>query len=241
MDALVKHAIVWFLTLMIKASIIIRTYNGAKTLGKALESAFSQDFPEDQFEVVVVDDGSTDETSEVLAQFQSKKNFRVHQQTNQGGIVAANKGFELSQGDYVTLLDSDDIFAHDLLKKLTAFLDENPEVDFVYPDYYEVRGEEKKLVSPKSAFESLSVGTLFRREKFKEAGYFKVGVTFAEYDLFLRTLKDWKGVHFPEPLFYYMRHDSSSTANPNFVREGVDQLKSLHPEKLDFIRKIRSY
>ncbi len=211
-------------------------------MASAVESALNQDFPKDEYEIVIINDGSTDRSAEILRGYEKYSNVRIYTQENLKGIVAANNGFKMSKGRYVTLLDSDDYFEPDLLKKLSDILEKNPDLDFVYPSYYEKSVEgEVKIVSPKSIFETLSVGTMFRKESLKSAGFFHLGLDFAEYDLLLRTYEKWKTFHCPETLFTYVRSGGSSTASAEFLRNALSQLKNLYPDKLELIEKIRKY
>jgi glycosyltransferase involved in cell wall biosynthesis len=224
-----------------KASIIIRAYNAQSTIERAINSALSQGFAKNQYEIVIINDGSTDETLKLINNYRKEKNIRIYSQYNKGGIVAANRGFQISEGEYVILLDSDDYFEKNILKELTQTLDKNQNVEFAYPDYFEKTDNKTKRISPKNVFETLSVGTMFRKAKLKAEGYFKRGVTFAEYDLMLRTLDKWKGIHVEKTLFTYMRRKGSSTSNREFVEKGIDELKKLHPSKLKYILQIRDY
>lgn len=91
-------------------SVIIPTYNRTIQLARAVESCFKQDY--DKVEVIVIDDGSTDDTSSVakgLEQKWGKERFRYMQQQHQGACVARNLGIDLAQGEYIQFLDSDDI------------------------------------------------------------------------------------------------------------------------------------
>ena len=112
-----------------KVSIIIRAYNSEKTIKRALESALNQDFPKQDFEVIVIDDGSTDRTLKILKPYQKK--IRLIKQKHQGAIKSANLGFRIAQGKYLILLDSDDYFEPNILRKTTAILDKNPKINFV--------------------------------------------------------------------------------------------------------------
>lgn len=225
-----------------KCSIIIRVFNAEKTVGRAIESALNQDFSKEEFEIVIINDGSTDGSADVLSKYVKYPNVRIHSQENLKGIVAANKGFKMSKGRYVTLLDSDDYFEPDLLKKLSEMLDNNPELDFVYPDYYEKSvGGEVRTVSPKNIFETVSVGTMYKKESLAEEGFFHLGLDFAEYDLMIRTYGKWKSRHCDEPLFTYVRRGDSSTASGDFLRVAIEQLAKLYPDKSELIGKIRKY
>lgn len=98
-------------------SIIIPTYNRASILSQTLDSVLSQTYS--NWECIVVDDGSTDDTEDLLAQYCEKdhrfKYCKRPQEAPKGGNVCRNLGFELSKGEFVKWLDSDDLLSHDLL------------------------------------------------------------------------------------------------------------------------------
>jgi len=222
-----------------KISIVIAAYNAAETIKKAVKSVLEQNFPPDDFEVVVVNDGSTDNTLNVLQKFGDK--IKIINQENQGAVPAANKGFREATGDYVIKLDADDAFEPDILKEMAEVLDTNSQIDFVYSDYYEQNQNKTKLVSTKhNLFNTVSIGVMFRRQKLEEAGFYKENIVFAEYDLLLRTINKWKGFHISKPLFIYIRRKQSITTSKG-VGKFIVQLKKIHPNKVKEIAKIRDY
>jgi glycosyltransferase involved in cell wall biosynthesis len=97
-------------------SVIIPTFNRAEYVSQAVSSVFEQTFAD--YEVIVIDDGSTDKTDETLAAFQDAPNFRYHYQPNAGRSAARNQGFALAQGDFILFLDSDDLLFEDALANL---------------------------------------------------------------------------------------------------------------------------
>lgn len=99
-----------------KISVIVPTYNRAELAAQTVESVLTQSF--EDFEIIVVDDGSTDETAERLAAFWELPNFRYYYQPNNGRSAARNRGMECARGEYLMFLDSDDILAPDALKNL---------------------------------------------------------------------------------------------------------------------------
>lgn len=226
---------------MMKVSIIIRAYNAEDTIERALQSVFAQDIPRDDYEVIVVNDGSRDETANILEKQKGHKNFHIMHQENQGGTAAANNGLEKSRGSYVILLDDDDYFLPSCARELSSYLDAHENADFAYSDYYEECKGARRLISPRHIFETLDGGTMFRRKKLLEQGGWSEGILFAGYDLFLRTFHQWKGGHIKKPLFIYTRNKESNTAKPEFVRKGIKQLQNRFPDKLDIINTIRSY
>jgi glycosyltransferase involved in cell wall biosynthesis len=115
-----------------KVSVIIRTYNRGYILREAIESVLKQTYCD--FEIIVVDDGSTDNTSEVVAIYQDLNLRCVRHAQNRGVSAACNTGIEASVGELVAFLDSDDLWKPDYLERQTNFLTRHPEVDAVFSD-----------------------------------------------------------------------------------------------------------
>lgn len=223
----------------IKASIIIRAYNAEATLPHAVKSALAQDFPRERYEIIIIDDGSTDGTAITADSF--KNTCRIIHQPNQGAIAAANRGLSEARGDYVVYLDSDDQFEPNLLSALVPILEEDSTITFAYPDYWEKKHDAVDRVSPSSVFETVFGGIVFRRSALIEEKGLRP-LIFAEYDLFLRTLGRWKFTHYKEqPLYVYIRRPGSITMDESFVKNALNELQHLHPDKISIIESIRSY
>lgn len=109
-------------------SVVIPTYNRCGYLQQAIESVLSQSCGD--FEVVVVDDGSTDETAQVVARF-SDERVRYLYQSNAGRSAARNRGMEAARGVYLAFLDDDDLYLPHKLASQVAFLESHPGVDLV--------------------------------------------------------------------------------------------------------------
>lgn len=118
-----------------KISVIIPVYNHAVELAKALESVFGQTCK--YLEVIVVNDGSTDDVNSVLFGWQvNRQNLKIVNQANLGAPAARNRGFKESVGQYVIFWDADMVAKPDMLEKMVKILDEKNEVDFVYSSFY---------------------------------------------------------------------------------------------------------
>ena len=116
------------------ASIIIPTYNRAVEVTESIDSALAQDYP--NFEVIVVDDGSTDETAECLKPYRDNGRIQYVHKSNGGCASARNEGLRHATGAYITFLDSDDILKPDFLSRSIAVLARMPEdVGAVFSDY----------------------------------------------------------------------------------------------------------
>ncbi|MBX2986124.1 MAG: glycosyltransferase family 2 protein [Bacteroidia bacterium] len=110
-------------------SVIIATYNREKLLIRALRSLIAQ--TETDWEAVIVDDGSTDNTEQAVQAFLSPK-IRYVKQPNQGDAIAKNNGAKLSHGSYITFLDSDDFYEPEHLKIRKEMLEKNNETDLLH-------------------------------------------------------------------------------------------------------------
>ncbi len=117
-------------------SVLITTYNYGRFIEESIDSVLSQDFSPDKLEVLVVDDGSTDDTAERVKKFGSK--VRYFYQPNSGQASALNLGFANSRGEIIALLDADDYWLQGKLRRVTAEFEKHPEVGMVYHPFLEV-------------------------------------------------------------------------------------------------------
>jgi glycosyltransferase involved in cell wall biosynthesis len=109
---------------MIKFSIIIPAYNRFDMVQKAINSVLLQTYP--HYELIVVDDGSTDDTYKISNIFKDK--IKLIKQENLGVSAARNKGIEISSHEYIAFLDSDDIWLPEKLQEHVNFIQENPQI-----------------------------------------------------------------------------------------------------------------
>jgi glycosyltransferase involved in cell wall biosynthesis len=123
-------------------SVIMPVYNGVRFVGKAIESVLAQDFQE--WELVVVNDGSTDGTAEVLASFTDAR-IHVLSQPNSGEAVARNRALDAVSGEYVAFLDADDLYLPNALADMAAHLALHEEADGVCSDGYFCDEDERLL------------------------------------------------------------------------------------------------
>lgn len=213
-------------------SIIIPTYNRAELLENSVLSAIRQTYKET--EILIVDDGSTDNTQDVVKKIQTKfpqKTIRyIKQEQNQGPAVARNTGITESLGEYIAFLDSDDAWMEDKLSKQMKALEASREdTAMVYCEYiyHDIHGEEgispSRELKPeiKSGNMLLSllvipmIGTptmLIKKKCLLDVGMFDVTLrSLEDYELSLRIAKRYKIVFLAEPLMHvYARRESVS-------------------------------
>lgn len=224
-----------------KASIVIRAYNAAATIERAILSALSQDSSGYDHEMIIVDDGSRDATASIIDALASDPRIRIVHQENQGAIRAANVGFKMARGEFVSLLDGDDAFEPSYLSAMIAACERDPAADFAYSDYFEEFEGRRALTRVPELCATIADNVLYRTARLAKVGFYRDDVFFAEYDLLLRTMGIWRGVHVERPLVTYHRRRESLTGDKSRLEKGLRQLTELHPDKADFIARIRSY
>jgi len=124
-------------------SVVVFCYNYGRFLGRAVDSARNQRWPHGEVEIIVVDDGSTDDTAKVLATYGDS--IRVHRQTNQGLMAAFRAGVSMATGDYICLLSADDTMPSDRVARQVGFLKRHPEVALTYGDMTVIDVDDKEL------------------------------------------------------------------------------------------------
>jgi glycosyltransferase involved in cell wall biosynthesis len=116
-------------------TVLIDTYNYGQYVEEAVRSALEQDFPAEQFEVLVVDDGSTDDTAARLEKFAGR--IRYLQKPNGGQASAFNWGLETARGEFIALLDADDVWLPSKLRRVADVFSQQPDAGLVYHRMYE--------------------------------------------------------------------------------------------------------
>jgi spore coat polysaccharide biosynthesis protein SpsF len=222
----------------VKISVIIRTHNSANFVKNAVDSVLNQTLSKELYEILVIDDGSTDATKDILKNYGNK--IRLIEGRELGAVKSANLGIENSRGEYVILLDSDDVFEPNALEEmLTAIQDSY--ADLVYCDYFEkdIENSKIKTISLKdNIFNSVAGGILFKELLLKDLGGYDESLIFPEYDLLIKLMrKKYKYTHVPISLFTYVRHKRSLTADKEIVRKGFKQLFDKYGE----IKGLRKY
>lgn len=225
---------------MVKVTVYIAAYNYARFIEKAIESVQAQTLHD--WELIIINDGSTDNTVEVLAQYRSHPKIAIINQKNKGLNATNNIALRLSRGQYIMRLDADDYLDENALSILSNILDSKSEVGLVYPDYYEVDpdGEVISLIRRKKIGEEVQLldlpahgaCTMFRKECLLQIGGYIEDFSCQDgYELWLRFIKKHKPYNVNVPLFYYRQHAVSLTKKQNKILETRRLIKQLFVEK----------
>lgn len=144
-------------------SIIIPSYNNARYIVQAVESALAQTHP--AVEVIVVDDGSTDATQQILAPYRSR--IACLHQTNRGPAAARNAGLRIARGAYLLFLDSDDLLVPTSVAAKVSFLEQHPQYGLVYSAWKQINDDGSRVLGEvRPACQGDVLAALLRREFF---------------------------------------------------------------------------
>jgi len=208
-----------------QVSVIIPAYNQAKYLESAIQSALSQTYQD--YEIIVVDDGSTDNTPLIAGRF--VKNIRYIRQDNQGLGGARNTGIRIANGHFVALLDSDDQWVPNFLEKMTGLAAQFPEAAVYYCQARCMDAEGHDLPQvlggpvrpPEAIYQTLLRADflipstiLMRRSVIMKAGLFDHSLRYCEdWDLWLQILPEYTFIGIPDCLVRYRIHSNTQSAN----------------------------
>lgn len=221
---------------MKSVSVVIPVYNNSAFIGNALESALQQSLAPQ--EIIVIDDGSTDTTAEVVASFGDK--VRYMYQENSGSGTARNKGIKLAESPWISFLDADDYWEPDHLEKLLHCTEKNPDARLVYCGKKWVN-QDGKLLPDAPVQNDFPEGWIFYplfganyisstsvamadRQALLDARAFNENPEFRnaqDYDLWLRMAALNPVASVPEYTVFYRRHDSNRTLDSSSRHQGL--------------------
>jgi glycosyltransferase involved in cell wall biosynthesis len=200
---------------MARVTVVTAAYNAEPYIAETIESVLAQTYTD--FDYVVVDDGSTDRTAEVAARYGPR--VTCIRQQNAGTGAARNRGFELAAGEYVAVVDADDVWAPDKLERQVHAMDRDPDAGLCYTNASSVRADgsvcDTATVRPHPPVSCLMVmtgrnplitSTVMYRRRFLEARPYRTDLPVVEdYHLHLKVL--WRSgersVFVDEPLVRY--------------------------------------
>jgi glycosyltransferase involved in cell wall biosynthesis len=233
---------------MAVVSVIIPTRNRAQLLPRAVSSVLRQTFPD--FEVIIVDDGSTDGTPELRARFHDNRIRWLRHDISRGGAAARNTGILHSGAEYIAFLDDDDEWYPEKLARQTEIIAKSTEdVAAVYTGYLVVDASTGKINGQKiptkrgdlyrELLQHNCIGgtscVLLKRSCLEKVGLFdELLPSFQDYDLWMRISRDFRFECIAEPLLKYFVHPKRIWTDPDVLRRGLEIMLAKYGRSATF-------
>lgn len=224
-------------------SVVIPCFNNENTILETIDSVMNQTYS--NIEIIVVNDGSTDKSLELLKNIPNNK-IKVLTQENQGPSPTRNKGAKLAKGDYLLFVDGDDKIAPTYIEECVNILDEDPSINIVYTKarFFEALDSEWKLpefeLSSFLTNNCIYISAMIRRNVFFDVGCFDENLRYTEdWELWIHIIKKYGGVHrVKKTLFFYRkRNDNTSLTNTfSFTEEEEKSRLYIYNKHYDFFR-----
>jgi glycosyltransferase involved in cell wall biosynthesis len=249
-----------------KVSVIMPVLNGKRYIAEAIQSIWSQQH--DNIELIVVDDGSTDETAEIVKSLSAGRDVKYVRHASAAGIAPSmNDGIRHSSGELISFLDHDDVWCPEFLETQVAYLAAHTDVAMVHSDF-ETMDAEGNTITPSVAawrgktrpsgsvfgelfMDSFIVGNsvLIRRECFDRLGLFDETLRWGDYHMWMRIARHYRVDYVPKVLTKYRQHSTQSTrtisakvaVHDPVALQAIKKVLEAHPEVWQELgsRKIR--
>ena len=233
---------------MATVSVLVNVYNGEDFLSLSIESIFSQTFSD--FELVIVNDGSTDGTAQILDSIDDSRLRVVVNERNRGIPFSRNVAIDAASGKYIAFLSHDDIALPERLARQVQYLDENPAIDLIGSAVEVIDGKgkvQKTIQMPESAVAIRWLGLMEcpmrqsslmgRSEMVKRHRYDEHFQSYSDWDFIMRVARDSEVQNLPEVLVQYRRHttNTSSVHRARLDHMGIDiACREIRKELPDF-------
>ncbi|EMA61298.1 glycosyl transferase family protein [Halorubrum distributum JCM 13561] len=226
-------------------SVVIPTYNRSHILSRAIESVLNQSYS--NFELIIVDDGSTDGTKEMISQYSDSRIQFIELGSNKGANAARNEGIRKSNGKYISFLDSDDEFAADHLEKAISYLEQAPrsakgvytsQKEYLNGTFHSSSVAKKVLDSPKQIIRRYSANGFssftFSSDIFDNIELLDEELeAYQDMDFLIRFLQYYELHPISDFLVKYHIHDEQISSDPDRRLSALEQLISKHKKTIE--------
>jgi len=207
-------------------SVYITNYNYAKYIRQAIESVLNQSMQD--FELFIIDDGSTDNSKEIIESYKQHPKINIIYQQNKGLNITNNIALRLANGRYIMRLDADDYLTSDALETMVSLLEENEELGMVFPDFYLVDSQNEVTAEVKrhdfkedvNLLDQPAHGacTVIRTDFLRSVGGYDETYSCQDgYELWIKFIAKYKVTNVNKPLFYYRQHGDNLTSNESRI------------------------
>ncbi|MGI9043047.1 MAG: glycosyltransferase [Gemmatimonadaceae bacterium] len=215
-------------------SLVVAVRNQERYIGRCIRSILNQTYPRADYEVIVVNDASTDQTRFALELFENE--IRLIDNPERKGLPGSlNIGIRSARGRFVVRIDGDDYVHHEYLNVLSLHLSLNPAIDAVGCDYNLVSNNDEVIERMNCEEKPIGCGIMFRIDQLVELGlYDEQFLLHEDRDLRIRFLEKHNIHRVALPLYRYRRHDENMTNDHGAMNGYLNQLEAKHgPEKVN--------
>lgn len=229
---------------MVNITVLMPAFNASKYIATAIQSILTQSFTD--FELLIIDDGSTDNSLQVIQSFKDKRIRIIQNEKNLGLIKTLNKGIKSAKGKYIARMDADDISLPQRLEKQFNFLEQNPQFALVGTQATFIRQNQitNKVFEIPTNSEILPIYSLFycpfvhpsvmiRTDILKNFYYSEDFTASEDYELWTRILRTYKGKNLAEALLQYRIHDNNSSNIHNDKQ--IESVRKIYQRNLEYI------
>lgn len=216
------------MTHMPAVSLVVAVRNQEKYIGRCIRSILNQTYPRADYEVIVVNDASTDRTRYALELFENE--IRLINNGERKGLPGSlNIGIKSARGRFVVRIDGDDYVHSEFLNVLSMHLTMNPAMDAVSCDYNLVGNNEQVIEHVNSEERPIGCGIMFRIDQLVELGiYDEQFLSHEDRDLRIRFLEKHQIHRVALPLYRYRRHDDNMTNDQGAMKGYLRDLEAKH-------------
>jgi glycosyltransferase involved in cell wall biosynthesis len=234
-------------------SVVMSVYNSAAHLCEAIDSILNQTYQ--NFEFIIINDGSTDESLNMIQSYQDKRIRLIDNSENKGLIYSLNKGFEMAMGKYIARMDADDISLPERLEKQVAFMEAQKQIGVCTCDYTQFSARSSKTYLAWEKHDEMLAQLLFnsclvhpslliRKESLNALNtYFDSNFLHAEdYELWTRLILKCKFSKVPEVLFEYRLHENQVSQKHKTVQmESANKVRAALLSRLGFTYQANDF
>lgn len=224
-------------------SVFIPSFNHANYIDKTIASVIGQTYS--QIELIVIDDGSTDNSIDVIGPLAQKHGFHFESQKNIGLAKTLNRGLDIAQGKYFCMIGSDDIMLADKTEKQVAFMEDNPEVTVTFGNTLDIDSQGKLLKVRREfipqrdvTFDEMFFGkmppassAMSKLSVLKKEGGYDPSIPLEDTYMWLKlSSRGYQLVHLNDVLIYYRKHDDNTYKNIAYMMDNKLKTYALHSD-----------
>ena len=218
-------------SLPVEVSVVVTVKNSMAYIGRCLRSLINQNFDREKYEIILVNDKSTDKTKEAITPYLGELIY-IENKKSLGLPGSLNVGIQQAKGQYIVRVDADDWVHKEYINILYNLLHLNNELDAVACDYYLMNNKQKIISKENWLNKPIGCGIMFRSHHLIEIGlYDNKLMSSGDEDLLIRYKKKYDIFRVPIPLYRYRRHNTNMTNNKKLLKKYEKKLLRKHSLK----------